>query len=124
MSKDFLLDDTGDLIIGSATGDLTMTTDDNVLLAQQIQSLLNTNFGELDWNDQFGLNHIDVMANSDDLGAIKQILDEFLRDNLDGYSTINLDSSNYDSATRTLSIVATVTMANGQQVSTQIGGDM
>lgn len=124
MSKDFLLDDTGDLIIGSATGDLTMTTDDNVLLAQQIQSLLNTNYGELDWNDQFGLNHIDVMANSDDLGAIKQILDEFLRDNLDGYSTINLDSSNYDSATRTLSIVATVTMANGQQVSTQIGGDM
>lgn len=122
MSKDFLLDDTGDLIIGSATGDLTMTTDDNVLLAQQIQSLLNTNFGELDWNDQFGLNHIDVMANSDDLGAIKQILDEFLRDNLDGYSTIKLDSSNYDSATRTLSIVATVTMANGQQVSTQIGG--
>lgn len=122
MSKDFLLDDTGDLIIGSATGDLTMTTDDNVLLAQQIQSLLNTNFGELDWNDQFGLNHIDVMANSDDLGAIKQILDEFLRDNLDGYSTINLDSSNYDSATRTLSIVATVIMANGQQVSTQIGG--
>ena len=124
MSKDFLLDDTGDLIIGSATGDLTLTDDETVLLAQQIQSLLNTNFGELDWNDQFGLNHIDVMANSDDLGAIKQILDEFLRDNLDGYSTINLDSSNYDSATRTLSIVATVTMANGQQVSTQIGGDM
>lgn len=124
MSKDFLLDDTGDLIIGSATGDLTMTTDGNVLLAQQIQSLLNTNFGELDWNDEFGLNHVDVMANSNDLAAIKQILDEFLRDNLDNYSSINLDSSNYDSATRSLSIVATVTMSNGQQVSTQIGGDI
>ena len=124
MSKDFLLDETGDLVIGNSTGDLTLTDDETVLLAQQIQSLLNTNFGELDWNDEFGLNHVDVMANSNDLAAIKQILDEFLRDNLDNYSSINLDSSNYDSATRSLSIVATVTMANGQQVSTQIGGDM
>ena len=124
MSKDFLLDDTGDLIIGDSTGDLTMTSDENVLLAQQLQSLLNTNFGELDWNDQYGLNHVDVMANSKDLGAVKQVIDEFLRDNLDNYSSISLDSSNYDSATRSLSIVATVTMNNGQQVSTQIGGDM
>lgn len=124
MSKDFLLDETGDLIIGSSTGDLTMTTDDNVLLAQQIQSLLNTNFGELDWNEDFGLNHVDIMANSDDVSAVKQILDEFLRDNLDGYAAISLDSSNYDSATRTLAIVATVTMANGQQVSAQMGGNI
>lgn len=124
MSKDFLLDDTGDLIIGSSTGDLTMTTDDNILLAQQIQSLLNTNFGELDWNEDFGLNHVDIMANSDDVSAVKQILDEFLRDNLDGYAAISLDSSNYDSATRTLAIVATVTMANGQQVSAQMGGNI
>lgn len=124
MSKDFLLDDTGDLIIGSSTGDLTMTTDDNILLAQQIQSLLNTNFGELDWNEDFGLNHVDIMANSDDISAVKQILDEFLRDNLDGYAAISLDSSNYDSATRTLAIVATVTMASGQQVSAQMGGNI
>lgn len=124
MSKDFLLDDTGDLIIGSSTGDLTMTTDDNILLAQQIQSLLNTNFGELDWNEDFGLNHVDIMANSDDVSAVKQILDEFLRDNLDGYAAISLDSSNYESATRTLAIVATVTMANGQQVSAQMGGNI
>lgn len=124
MSKDFLLDDTGDLIIGSSTGDLTMTTDDNILLAQQIQSLLNTNFGELDWNEDFGLNHVDIMANSDDVSAVKQILDEFLRDNLDGYAAISLDSSNYDSATRTLAIVATVTMSNGQQVSAQMGGNI
>ena len=124
MSKDFLLDDTGDLIIGSSTGDLTMTTDDNILLAQQIQSLLNTNFGELDWNEDFGLNHVDIMANSDDVSAVKQILDEFLRDNLDGYAAISLDSSNYDSVTRTLAIVATVTMANGQQVSAQMGGNI
>ena len=124
MSKDFLLDDTGDLIIGSSTGDLTMTTDDNILLAQQIQSLLNTHCGELDWNEDFGLNHVDIMANSDDVSAVKQILDEFLRDNLDGYAAISLDSSNYDSATRTLAIVATVTMANGQQVSAQMGGNI
>lgn len=120
--RDFILDDSGDLVINSTSGDIEMTDDANTLLAQQIQSLLNTNFGELDWNQQYGLNHVEVMANSKDLNAVKQILDAYLQDNLEGYSSISVDGSNYDPATRSLSIVATVTMANGRTVSTQIGG--
>lgn len=123
MSKDLLLDETGDLIINSSTGDLELTSNDDVLLAQKVQSLLNTNFGELDWNNDYGLNHVQIMANTDDLDAIKQVMDSYLRENLDNYSSISIDGSNYDSATRSLNIVATVTMNNGKQVSAQLGGD-
>lgn len=123
MSKDLLLDETGDLIINSSTGDLALTSNDDVLLAQKVQSLLNTNFGELDWNNDYGLNHVQIMANTDDLDAIKQVMDSYLRENLENYSSISIDGSNYDSATRSLNIVATVTMNNGKQVSAQLGGD-
>lgn len=123
MSKDLLLDETGDLIINSSTGDLELTSNDDVLLAQKVQSLLNTNFGELDWNNDYGLNHVQIMANTDDLDAVKQVMDSYLRENLENYSSISIDGSNYDSATRSLNIVATVTMNNGKQVSTQLGGD-
>lgn len=123
MSKDLLLDETGDLIINSSTGDLELTSNDDVLLAQKVQSLLNTNFGELDWNNDYGLNHVQIMANTDDLDAIKQVMDSYLRENLENYSSISIDGSNYDSATRSLNIVATVTMNNGKQVSAQLGGD-
>lgn len=123
MSKDLLLDETGDLIINSSTGDLELTSNDDVLLAQKVQSLLNTNFGELDWNNDYGLDHVQIMANTDDLDAIKQVMDSYLRENLDNYSSISIDGSNYDSATRSLNIVATVTMNNGKQVSAQLGGD-
>lgn len=123
MSKDLLLDETGDLIINSSTGDLELTSNDDVLLAQKVQSLLNTNFGELDWNNHYGLDHVQIMANTDDLDAIKQVMDSYLRENLDNYSSISIDGSNYDSATRSLNIVATVTMNNGKQVSAQLGGD-
>lgn len=123
MSKDLLLDETGDLIINSSTGDLELTSNDDVLLAQKVQSLLNTNFGELDWNNDYGLNHVQIMANTDDLDAIKQVMDSYLRENLENYSSISIDGSNYDSATRSLNIVATVIMNNGKQVSAQLGGD-
>ena len=123
MSKDLLLDETGDLIINSSTGDLELTSNDDVLLAQKVQSLLNTNFGELDWNNDYGLNHVQIMANTDDLDAVKQVMDSYLRENLENYSSISIDGSNYDSATRSLNIVATVTMNNGKQVSAQLGGD-
>lgn len=123
MSKDFLLDDTGDLIINDSNGDLTMTNNEDSILAQRVQSLLNTNFGELDWNDSYGLNHIQIMANADDLNAVRQVLDNYLRDSLDGYSHITIDGSSFDNGTRSLKIIATVYMNNGQQIKTQMGGD-
>lgn len=121
--RDFLLDDTGDLVINSTSGDIELTDDSNTLLAQKIQSLLNTNFGELDWNQQYGLNHVEIMTNSNHLDDIKQIIDAYLQDNLEGYASINIDSSEYDAESRNLSLVATVKMSNGQTVSTNIGGE-
>lgn len=121
--RDFLLDDTGDLVINSTSGDIELTDDSNTLLSQKIQSLLNTNFGELDWNQQYGLNQVEIMANSNHLDDIKQIIDAYLQDNLEGYASINIDSSEYDAESRNLSLVATVKMSNGQTVSTNIGGE-
>ena len=89
---DFLIDKTGDLVINQSLGDLSMTTNDKTLLAQQIQSLLNTNYGELSWNEEFGLNHMEVMANSDDVTAVRKIIDQYLQANLDNYSTLDIDS--------------------------------
>lgn len=120
--KDLKMDSSGDVVINGVNGDLQMTTDADTLLAQKIQSLLNTNFGELDWNDQYGLNHVEMLTNSNDLNAVKRIIDNYLRDNLEDYESVNIDGSNYDSATRSLEIIATVKMKNGQEISTQIGG--
>lgn len=120
---DFLMDETGDLVINQSNGDLSMTTNDKTLLAQQIQSLLNTNYGELSWNEEFGLNHMEVMANSDDVTAVRKIIDQYLQANLDNYSTLDIDSVDFDPATRTQYIYMTITMSDGSQVSTSIGGD-
>lgn len=121
---DFLTDDTGDLVLNTSNGDLTMTDNDKTLLAQQIQSLLNTNYGELSWNEEFGLNHLEVMANSDDVTAVRKIIDQYLQQNLDNYSTLDVDSVDFDPATRTQYIYMTITMSDGTQVSTSIGGDI
>lgn len=121
---DFLTDDTGDLVLNTSNGDLTMTDNDKTLLSQQIQSLLNTNYGELSWNEEFGLNHLEVMANSDDITAVRKIIDQYLQQNLDNYSTLDVDSVDFDPATRTQYIYMTITMSDGTQVSTSIGGDV
>lgn len=121
---DFLTDDTGDLVLNTSNGDLTMTDNDKTLLSQQIQSLLNTNYGELSWNEEFGLNHLEVMANSDDITAVRKIIDQYLQQNLDNYSTLDVDSVDFDPATRTQYIYMTITMSEGTQVSTSIGGDV
>lgn len=121
---DFLTDNTGDLVLNTSNGDLTMTDNDKTLLAQQIQSLLNTNYGELSWNEEFGLNHLEVMANSDDVTAVRKIIDQYLQQNLDNYSTLDVDSVDFDPATRTQYIYMTITMSDGTQVSTSIGGDI
>lgn len=121
---DFLTDDTGDLILNTSNGDLTMTDNDKTLLAQQIKSLLNTNYGELSWNEEFGLNHLEVMANSDDVTAVRKIIDQYLQQNLDNYSTLDVDSVDFDPATRTQYIYMTITMSDGTQVPTSIGGDI
>ena len=121
---DFLNDDTGDLVLNTSNGDLTMTDNDKTLLSQQIQSLLNTNYGELSWNEEFGLNHLEVMANSDDVTAVRKIIDQYLQQNLDNYSTLDVDSVDFDPATRTQYIYMTITMSDGTQVSTSIGGDI
>lgn len=121
---DFLTDDTGDLVLNTSNGDLTMTDNDKTLLSQQIQSLLNTNYGELSWNEEFGLNHLEVMANSDDITAVRKIIDQYLQQNLDNYSTLDVDSVDFDPATRTQYIYMTITMSDGTQVSTSIGGDI
>lgn len=121
---DFLTDDTGDLVLNTSNGDLTMTDNDKTLLSQQIQSLLNTNYGELSWNEEFGLNHLEVMANSDDITAVRKIIDQYLQQNLDNYSTLDVDSVDFDPATRTQYIYMTITMSDGTQVPTSIGGDI
>ncbi|WP_203621953.1 hypothetical protein [Apilactobacillus nanyangensis] len=121
--RDFVLDKTGDIDINGSNGDFTMTDNDKTLLAQQIQSLLNTNYGELSWNEEFGLNHMEIMANSSDVTAVRKIIDQYLQQNLENYSTIDVDSVDFDPATRTQYIYMTVTMSDGTQVSTSIGGD-
>lgn len=121
--KDFKIDSTGDLVINSTNRDLDMTTDSKALLAQQIQSLLNTNINELKWNNDYGLNHFELLFQGKNVNGIRQIIDNYLHDNLDGYASLTIDSSNYDSATRTLELIVTITMQDGTQVSAQIGGE-
>lgn len=123
MAKDFKLDETGDLVLTDDTNDLALTEDDDVLLSQKVQSLLNTNLGELSWSEDFGANQIEIMANSDNLSALTQVIDGYLRDSLEGYDSITISSSSYNAEQRQLNLTASIKMNNGKVSNIQMGGD-
>lgn len=117
--KDLKIDETGDIIINSDYGDVELV-EGNDEQVQAVHELVNTFMGELDWNTDIGLNQMQLLTASD-TNAVQSILNEYLVENLPGYSRMQLNRSNYNRNSRELDIDVTIYMDDGAEIN--IGGD-
>lgn len=116
----FGLDDTGDLDFDSNAGVFNMV-ENNDEVAQKLSLLLNINIAELPWNEDIGLNHNELLASGDDQGAIQAILADYLQDQWpDFFDSIEITGFEVNNAQRITSLEATVTLVNGETVTTGV----
>lgn len=116
------IDDTGDLDFDQATGVFNMVEGDDEI-RQALRLLLGINVGELDWNPDIGLNHLDVMANASDESMIQSIITDYLRDQLgEASDSFEITSFKTDNQERLTSIVGTITI-DGQEFNERVSID-
>lgn len=77
----FKLDNSGDLDFDQATGTFNMIEGDDEI-RQALWLLMGVNLGELSWNEDLGLNHMDVLINADDAAVVQSIVSDYLKDQL------------------------------------------
>jgi len=109
----FGLDNTGDLDFNSNTGVFNMIDTDQEL-AQKLWIVLGINVAELPWNEDIGLNQLDVIMNGDDQAAIQTLLDDYLQTQwADTYDNIDVTEFKVDNLNRVTELSATVTLKDG-----------
>ncbi|MGJ3947091.1 hypothetical protein [Levilactobacillus brevis] len=77
----FKLDNSGDLDFDQAAGTFNMVEGDDEI-RQALWLLMGVNLGELSWNEDLGLNHMDVLINADDAAVVQSIVSDYLKDQL------------------------------------------
>jgi len=77
----FKLDNSGDLDFDQAAGTFNMIEGDDEI-RQALWLLMGVNLGELSWNEDLGLNHMDVLINADDAAVVQSIVSDYLKDQL------------------------------------------
>lgn len=118
--NDIKLDETGDIVIDDTAGDIAYVSGKDEL-TQHVQSLLNTFLGELSWNEERGLNQMQLLNSLDDKQAIQTTLSDYLDEHLDNFESISIGSSEIND--RSLNIKATIKLNDGTNIETAIGGD-
>ncbi|GAY74294.1 hypothetical protein [Lentilactobacillus kosonis] len=109
----FGLDDTGDLDFNSNTGVFNMIDTDQEL-AQKLWIALGINVAELPWNEDIGLNQLDLIMSGDDQTAIQTLLDDYLQTQwADTYDNIDVTEFKVDNLNRLTELSATVTLKDG-----------
>ena len=99
--------DTGDARIDPDTVDFVMK--DDVSLSEATRVALGTNEGELSWNPDFGLNHLNLLSMIDDENAVEAELDDYLTSQFDNFVSCEVNTIDRDEQTRTATIHTTVT---------------
>lgn len=77
----FKLDNSGDLDFDQAAGTFKIVEGDDEI-RQALWLLMGVNLGELSWNEDLGLNHMDVLINADDAAVVQSIVSDYLKDQL------------------------------------------
>lgn len=109
----FALDEFNDLAFDNDSGVFPMIDGDDAA-AQKINISLNTNKAEISWNPEIGVNHYNILINSDDEDAIKDILTDYLAERFgDDFQSLSINSSVKDTANRILTIYATAIFEDG-----------
>ena len=109
----FALDEFNDLAFDNDSGVFPMIDGDDAA-AQKINISLNTNKAEISWNPEIGVNHYNILINSDDEDAIKDILTDYLTERFgDDFQSLSINDSVKDTANRILTIYATAVFEDG-----------
>lgn len=121
--KDLAIDqNTGDLVVNNESGDFELVENDRNL-QQKIYSLLNTNTGELSWNDEIGIDFLELINVSKDKNALQKIIYDYLDEQLDYLSDVEIIDTQLDRADRILYIELNITLSYGTIINTEIGGE-
>ncbi|WP_204122017.1 hypothetical protein [Levilactobacillus sp. 244-2] len=115
----FKLDESGDLDFDPETGTFAMTEGDDEI-RQALYLLMGINIGELPWNEDIGLNHMDVLINADDQSIVQTIITDYLRDQLgDSFETFEISKLKVDELNRLTSLTGTITI-DGESYTEQV----
>lgn len=111
------LDDTGDLDFNPDTGVFNMVSDEDEV-AQKLYLILGENIGEIPWNEDIGLNHLDMIANGDNQTVIQSILEQYLQDQWpETFESVEITDFQVDGVNRLTSVSADVTLVDGTTTS-------
>lgn len=82
---DFALDENRDADYDNESKIFNTITDPIEDLTQAILVFLNTNIGELPWNEDFGIDHQQVLMDIDNQSALDEELSDWIKDEFDDY---------------------------------------
>lgn len=117
MSMDVATDETGDVIIDPETGDFVMVDDADQAVATNIA--LGTNEGELAWNPDFGLNHLNILSMIDDENAVETEIDDYLESQFDNFVSSEVTSIDRDGRVATIHTRVTYLDESGEEQTTE-----
>ena len=122
MSKDLAVDESGDIIIDPETGDLVTVEDDDQALATNIA--LGTNEGELSWNPSFGLNHLHVIENLDDIPSLEAEIEDYLESQFDNFVSAEVKDVRRNGRTATVDLAVTYLDDSGEETTVTTGTEV
>lgn len=122
MSKDLATDDSGDSIIDPETGDLVMIDDEDQAVATNIA--LGTNEGELSWNPSFGLNHLHIIENLDDIPSLEAEIEDYLESQFDNFVSAEVKDIKRNGRTATVDLAVTYLDDSGEETTVTTGTEV
>ncbi|QCZ43712.1 hypothetical protein [Levilactobacillus brevis] len=122
MSKDLAVDESGDIIIDPETGDLVTVEDDDQAVATNIA--LGTNEGELSWNPSFGLNHLHIIENLDDIPSLEAEIEDYLESQFDNFVSAEVKDIKRNGRTATVDLVVTYLDDSGEEITVTTGTEV
>lgn len=122
MSKDLAVNESGDIIIDPETGDLVTVEDDDQALATNIA--LGTNEGELSWNPSFGLNHLHVIENLDDIPSLEAEIEDYLESQFDNFVSAEVKDVKRNGRTATVDLAVTYLDDSGEETMVTTGTEV
>lgn len=122
--KDIALDSSGDMIYNPVDGSIAMIEGDDQL-RQKIKLSLATNLGELEWNNDFGLSHAELMDNSWDKSYLQSLIDDYLGETFEEVNDTTITNYVYNKENRTLDLYLTVELSSGDTLTmvSSLGGE-
>ncbi|WP_282804015.1 hypothetical protein [Secundilactobacillus kimchicus] len=117
--KAFALDDTGDLVLNESTGTFEMIEGEEAA-QQKLFLVMNINSTELEWNENIGIDQLNLLLNGDDESVVAQLIDDYLSEQWpDTYIRSEITEFTVDRKHRTTSLTMNVYLTDGEVINAQ-----